>query len=55
MDSFKERERMKEETTTPKKLLSHKGAIEKNHTSVQTVSPRKIIGVFGRDSPTPKA
>jgi len=27
MDSFKERVRMKEETTTPKKLLSHKGAI----------------------------
>jgi len=46
---------MKEETAIPEKLLSPKGAIEKNHTSVQTVSSRKIIGVFGRDSPTPKA
>jgi hypothetical protein len=31
MNSFKERVSMKEETTTPKKLLSPKGAIEKIH------------------------
>jgi hypothetical protein len=28
MDSFKEKVNMKEETRTPKKLLSHKGAID---------------------------
>ena len=30
MNSFKESVNVKEETTTPKKLLSHKGAIVKN-------------------------
>ena len=28
MDSFKEKVSMKEESTTPKKLLSHKGVID---------------------------
>ena len=41
MDSYKERVSMKEEKTTPEKLLSHKGAIEKK--SQQSKTHRKQL------------
>jgi len=54
MNVLRERVSMKEETTTPKKLLSHKGAIEKNRNRQQktkqlksTKNSKRVVGLWG--------